>query len=62
MNLCKVIQVKDNSMKYTWSSDCGGGSKKIPYNGEYLNILVASAVAKAIKMNKKSKAKCTYES
>ena len=57
-------------MKETWSYDRRGGghvkclvTKKRSADGKYLNILFASAVAKAkaMKTNKKSKSKDTSE-
>ena len=66
MDFCKAMQAQVKSTKGTWSSNCieGGrvkfaGAKKRLANEEELNMLVASAVAKAMKIHKKSKAKET---
>ena len=59
MNLYKVIQDHDKSMKTTCSSACGGGchvksagAKKSLYDGNKLNTLVASDMSKATKLTK----------
>ena len=69
INLCKFIQVQAKFMNYNCPYAPGGGgsikftvAKKRLDNGEYLNMVVALAMAEAIKMNKNSKAKATGES
>ena len=66
MNSCKVIQAQSISMKAIWFSAHGGrgrvkfaGAKKLLADGEELNTLVASYMAKDVKINKKSKEKAT---
>ena len=59
MNFFNVIQVHAKSMKATWSFDHGGvwrvkfaGAKMKLSDGKYLNMLVASSVAKTTKSNR----------
>ena len=68
MNSFEAMQVQVKSIKGTWSSTCGGGGGVIFWgateclaDGEELNTIIALAVVKSIKMNKKSKSKGTYE-
>ena len=63
------MQAHGKSMKVTWSYSCGGGGhvqftsvQKRPYDGEDLNTLIASAMAKEIKLRKKSKTKVKDDS
>ena len=67
MNSYKVMQIQAKSTKRTWSSNCGGGNKskllgakKRLYNVKYLNTLVASNLANAMKMTKNNPKKDNY--
>ena len=69
MNSFKVMPSKAKYTKGTCYSAHGGGvcfkftsAKNYSSNGEELNMLVSSAVANAMKTNKKSKAKDTSDS
>ena len=69
MNKCKVVQAKENCIKDNWYSSRGekgrvryAGAKKCLANSNELNTLVASSVAKSMKMIKKFKSNDTSNS
>ena len=67
INLYKVVHVQSKSMKETWPSSCVGlvgcvkfvGDKRCLANSKYIHIIVASAMAKEIKLNRNSKSNDT---
>ena len=64
MNLCKVVQSEDKSMKLTWPTACGSRaghvrfqvSKKCQAEGQDLNYIVSCVVSEVLKQNKHIKA------